>query len=276
MLIVLLMLLFLIAAVAIFGTATRSARIHHARAIQSWTNFLPALALTYYAIGLLLTIFKNQYDLQKLGLVILPFKPLESCVLLTVALVYLTRHANLMALISVLYVASHSVTNGYRLDQPGPLLFLIALMVLFFLGDKAPWSATSHSGSHFGTICRKAGVGLLCFASLLAIILALFKIVEMKDWLDLVLKIRLSRFLVASLLFGMLAGWISVGIKSLRPFMMPLLAIPTIMVMAAMTGMHSSLSALLFVTMLAVSWSTSERRSLIARPFDAPISRRLF
>ena len=273
-LLVLLLAMLLILLIAVFGTTTPPARAHHARAMNNWGKWLPVIAIFGYFVAILINLANTPLDSAFLKVPRLPFKSLELYFLLFLGTLFFTRAANVSAIGTLSFTILHSMLHGYSLYERSFFTFVAAQLIIVFLADKAPWFGPS--GAHdAGARLRKIGLGLITISAIAVTICGLAKINDFRTWLQTVAGMHSSRIVMTAMLTCMLLGWSSVWIRMLRPFMMPLLILPTLVLLNYLTGCSSSISAVILVITLILSLATSDRRSSGA-VIDGQFSRKLF
>lgn len=271
--VVVLIALFGILAVAIFGTLTRQARLLHAYALQTCSTWLPALALALYVSLALSSLFKNAFVGLGMQCLTLDLSPLEGSILLFAALLFATKFINLTAIGTTCLYLIFIFHNGHALLKIPELIFLTAQLVLVFMGDKAVWQQP-FAGS-FGVVTRRIGVTSVLIAAILTVIFSFFYLEDVRHLLDARLALRISRSLVATILTALLIGWLGVGIRSLRPFLMPFLALPTVILMQALGLLGNFGGTVTFLVILSISWATSERRQRLGTGVDGNFSHKI-
>ena len=273
-LLVLLIAMLLILLIAVFGTTTLPARAHHTRAVNNWGRWLPVVAVMGYFTAILFNLANLPMESVLLKYGRLPFKSAELYFLFFLGTLFVTRLANLSALGTLSYTVLHSMLHGYGLYERSVFIFMTAQIVIIFLADKAPWAGpnTPHIASRR---LRQIGLGILTISAIIVTICGLAKINDFRVWLQTSAGLHTSRILMTAMLTFVLIGWSSVWIRMLRPFMMPLLILPTLLLLNYLTGCSSSVSAIILVVTLILSLATSDRRSS-GSVIDGQFSRKLF
>jgi hypothetical protein len=273
-LLVLLLAMLLILLIAVFGTTTPPARAHHARAVNNWGRWLPVVAILGYFAAILLNLANLPLDVTLLKSVRLPFKSVELYFLFFLGALFVSRVANISALGALSFTILHSMLHGYSLYERSVFIFVTSQLIIIFLADKAPWAGPKPSPVACQML-RQIGLGVLTISAIAVTICGLAKINDFRTWLQSVAGMHTSRILITAMLTCMLIGWGAVWIRMLRPFMMPLLILPTLMLFTYLTGCSSSISAVILLVTLILSLTTSDRRSYGA-VIDGQFSRKLF
>ena len=273
-LLILLLAMLLILLIAVFGTTTPSARAHHARAVNNWGKWLPVIAILGYFAAIAINLANIPLESTILKSVRLPFKSVELYFLFFLGSLFLTRVANISALGAVSFTILHSMLHGYSLYEMAVFVFVTSQLIIIFLADKAPWAG--HKTPHVASRkLRQIGLGILTISAIAVTICGLAKINDFRTWLHSFAGMHTSRILIMATLTCMLIGWSAVWIRMLRPFMMPLLILPTLLLFTYLTGCSSSISAVILVVTLILSLATSDRRSS-GSVIDGQFSRKLF
>ena len=273
-LLVLLLAMLLILLIAVFGTTTPPARAHHARAVNNWGTWLPVLALVTYFAVILINLANLPLDSLLLKLLRLPFKSAELYFLFFLGILFITRAANITAMGTLSFTILHSIVHGYSLYERSVFIFITSQLIITFLADKAPWSNSKMplvAASRF----RQIGLAILTISAIAVTISGIAKINDFRLWLQTFAGMHTSRILMTVILTSILVGWSAVWIRMLRPFIMPLLILPTLVILNYLTSCSSSFSAVILVLTLILSLATSERRSS-APLIDDQFSRKLF
>jgi hypothetical protein len=265
--------LFAILALAIFGTLKRQARVLHAEALQSCARWLPALALCIFVVLLLANLFKPTMANLGLSSIGVDLKPAEAGVLLLTSMVFATRYINLGALATTLLYLIFSWNTAVGLGKATDVIFLLSQLILLFMGDKASWQQSSANG--FGLAARRIGIIGVSIGAIIGVTFALFYVEDVKHLIASKLQMRISKSLIALILTAVILGWFGVGIRSLRPFLMPLLALPTVVAIQAICPLGPTMGVLLFALILSISWATSERRLRPSLRIDGHFSRKI-
>ncbi|MBM4251004.1 MAG: hypothetical protein FJ146_03460 [Deltaproteobacteria bacterium] len=265
--------LFAILSIATIGTLKRQARIIHAIALQGCARWLPAVALAAYVGLLLACLFKGTASHVGFQSLVVELRPAEACILLLSALIFATKFVNFGAFATTLLYLFFLSSHAAGLSRAADVCFLLSQLVLLFMGDKASWQQSGANG--YGVVARRIGITTLWLGSVIGISLALFSIEDVRSFLVVKLQLRLSKSLIIVILLSVLVGWSAAGIRSLRPFLIPLLALPTILAIEAVVPMGSTLSVVIFLVALSVSWATSERRYRPNPRIDGYFSRKI-
>lgn len=240
--------------------------------VATWSRWLPVFATGLY-LALIVVNLASGGDLADhslgLGRVLNLF---ELIFLLMIGPLFLTRWGNAIAAGVLVYfaqrlllqandpVAAQNVTASH--------LVLAATTVVAVLGDKMPWLA----GDSNQTIAHKLREILLIFLSVAALgvlTTGIIKYAAFTRWISAGFGITMPPTLMLLALIALFAAWLSVALGFTRHFMMPVITLPTALVLASITGWPSLLMVVPFIASLALSLATAERRTASRRRHTA-------
>ena len=239
--------------------------------ISAWGSWLPVLATGFY-LALLVVNVASSGDLAdhtlNLGRVL---SLTEMIVLLMLGPLFLTRWGNIVSTAVLVYIAQR-----LSLQSDDPLaatnfaashLVLGALTVVGVLGDKMPWlkgdrvQATSHR-------LREILLIFVAVGALAVTATGMIKYGGFTRWFNILFGVAVPSAAMLGLLTAVFMAWLSVALGFTRHFMMPLISLPSVLVLAYLTAWPSLLIVVPFVASLALSLAIADRRAAI-RPRQA-------
>lgn len=247
-------------------TLVLGARYHQLRrnyyfGIAMWARWLPVAATGIYLAALavnLAPISELENHTLSLGGV---FSTLEIVVLFLVGPLFLTRLGNILAAAAVAYSVERLLADSGT-GAPNIGLFLVsgAATVVAVLGDKMPWRAAEGPQFLLHRI-REIALVALAVSSLGVVAAGLLKVHGFEHWLDARFGTSASDPILLGIMLALFIGWLTVALGMTRHFTIPLLGLPTLLVLAYVTAWPSSLLVIPFALCLSLSLATAERRS---------------
>ncbi len=236
--------------------------------VAAWGNWLPVLATGLY-LALLVVNLASAGDLAdhalSLGRVLNLF---EMIFLLMVGPLFLTRWGNLVAAGVLVYFAERLMMQASdpvaATNFAASHLVLAATTVVAVLGDKMPWLAgdriqgTAHK-------LREILLIFLCVGALGVTATGMIKYVGFARWFNGAFGAALPPLMMLGVLTAIFIAWLSVALGFTRHFMMPLVTLPSVLVLAYITAWPSLLMIVPFIASLALSLASADRRATQGR-----------
>ncbi len=251
----------LIVLVAILGARYEYLKRSYYFGVNIWSTWLPVLATAIYMSLLAVNLLSEQgqlpaaLDLGKF------FTTLELTVLFVVGPLFMTKIGFLIAFATLSFTIERFVSSGITASSSGCLyLFTSAVTFVALLGDKMPWLSKRFSNGTAQKIRDILVVGM-GIASLGLMTAAFTKIPSFQKWVMQVMSIDIPKVVILFLLIGIFIGWLSVVLGFTRNVTLPLMSLPTLFVLAFVTGWPSYLLIIPFSVCLALALSTADRRN---------------
>jgi hypothetical protein len=256
-------LLALLSIIALALVARRSddlRRMYYA-GIAAWARWLPVVATGIF-LAVLVTNLMTDEAAGAPSLSLAPFfSTAELVVLFLVGPLFLTRLGNVLATAAVLYFIERLVV-GYSGQTPTLAVYLVmaAATIVAVLGDKVPWLA-GESTTPLAHRFREVLLIAFTIACLAVVFTGIVKIHAFNRWIAATFGMAMPAAVTLGLLVAIFCGWLSVALGFTRNFTIPLLCLPSLFVLAYITGWPSYLLVVPFVLCLALGLSTAERRN---------------
>lgn len=245
----------------ILGARYNQLRRNYYAGIAMWARWLPVAATGIYLATLSVNLAPmaelDQHALALNGV----FSTMEIVALFLVGPLFLTRLGNVLAAAAVAYSVERLLADSGA-GTPNVGLFLVsgAATVVAVLGDKMPWRAAEGPQILLHRI-REIALVALAVSSLGVVAAGLLKVHGFEKWLDAHFASSLADPILLGILLALFIGWLTVALGMTRHFTIPLLGLPTLLVLAYVTAWPSSLLVIPFAMYLSLSLATGERRS---------------
>ena len=250
-----LMLAFFI--LALSGTTTRPGSLEFRQASKFAAKWLPVAATIGYLLYTVMSLlFRSMNPLPPASLANL-FSKNELIVMTCAGCLFLGRFGSILSFITIVFTLDRLMFHNYYLGIQPFTMFVAAQITVLILADKAPW-LTKKRPINFVTTIRQSLFGGLIGSSILIAITGIMRAQELKVWLAEIFSLHISRIGLVTILVVIIIGWLAVAYRSMRPFSMPLLALPTTLVLAFLTGWSTLMLTIPFVMALALSLSSSD------------------
>jgi len=251
----------LIILVAILGARFEYLRRSYYFGVNIWSTWLPVIATAIY-MSLLAVNLVNEpsqvppaMDLNKF------FSSLELTVLFVVGPLFMTKIGFLIALATLSFTIERFVSSGVAASASGCLyLFTSSVTFVALLGDKMPW-LSKHVSNGTTQKMRDILVIGISIASLGLMTATFTKIPTFQKWIIQILNLDIPNVAILFLLVGIFIGWLSIVLGFTRNVTLPLMSLPTLFVLAFVTGWPSYLLIIPFSVCLALAVSTADRRN---------------
>jgi hypothetical protein len=249
-----------IIALALLARRSDELRRIYYTGIAAWARWLPVVATGLFLAVLVTNLMLDEAaGAPALNLAAF-FSTTELVVFFLVGPLYLTRLGNVLATATVLYCIERLVVGD---SGQAPTLAVYMVMasatVVAVLGDKAPWlqgERTTPLAHRFREVLLIA----FTVACLAVVFTGIVKIYAFNRWIAATFGMTLPAAVTLGLLVAIFCGWLSVALGFTRHFTIPLLCLPSLFVLAYITGWPSHLLVVPFALCLALGLSTAERR----------------
>jgi hypothetical protein len=190
------------------------------------------------------------------------FSTVEIIALFLIGPMFLTRIGNLVATAVVAYCVQRALLGTISVGSSAALgLHLVAASatVVAALGDRMPWYSSENAPSLAGKL-REILLATVTIGALAALFTGIVKVHGFSRWLTGTFGMGIPVFVVLLLLVGMFVGWLAVALGFARHFAIALLSLPTVYVMAYVTGWQAHLLVVPFALSMSLSLASGERR----------------
>lgn len=250
----------LIVLVAILGARYEYLKRSYYFGVNIWSTWLPVLATAIYVGLIAINLLSERGQLPAALDLGRFFTSVELTVLFVVGPLFMTKIGFLIAFATLSFTIERFVSFGFTASSSGCLyLFTSAVTFVAILGDKMPWLSKRFSNGTPQKIRDILVVGM-GIASLGLMTAAFTKIPSFQKWIVQILGIDIPNVLILFVLIGIFIGWLSVVLGFTRNITLPLLSLPTLFVLAFVTGWPSYLLIIPFSVCLALALSTADRR----------------
>jgi hypothetical protein len=227
--------------------------------VAIWSQWLPVIATAAYMSLMAANITtRSEFGTHALDLSRY-FSIYELILFFLLGPAFLTRRGNVIAALTVAGATAKLLVTGVTIE-PSMSLYLFAgsATLVAILGDKMPWHDRSHGVVAaqireillIGLTMAALGVTVICFS----------QIRGFSHWLADSFALNLSREITIIFLAILIFGWLSIALGITRHLTLPMLALPTMFVLAYMTNWPPHLLAVPFAACLALSLSVADRR----------------
>ena len=229
-----------------------------------WSRWLPVLATALFLAVVTVNLAQggtaSDRTLSLGGFFSVP----EIIILFLVGPLFLTRLGNVVAAGLLVYCLERLVLT--QQSGTSPALYIVAggAAVVAVLGDRMPWLAAGGRGRLAQNLREGLLLGLT-LGALAVVFLGLVKVHGLVRWLGATAGVALPLTLVLPGLVALFLGWLMIGIGYTRHLALPLLSLPTLFVLAFVSGWPSHLLVVPFALAFALSLAPVERRLLLGR-----------
>jgi hypothetical protein len=231
--------------------------------VNAWGHWLPVFATGLYLAVLVVNLAaagELADHTLALGHVL---KLFELIFLLMIGPLFLTRWGNAIAALALVYFAQRVLMQA---DDPlaatnfaAAHLILASTTVVAVLGDKMPWLSGDRVQGTANKL-REILLIFLCVGALGVTATGMIKFAGFTRWFNGEFGLGTPAFMMLGILTAMFAAWLSVVLGFTRHFMMPVITLPSTLVLAYITGWPPLLMIVPFIASLALSLATADRR----------------
>lgn len=255
----------LVALLSVLSKRFASLKRSYFLGVTTWGNWLPVLATGLY-LALLVVNLLAAGELANRSLSLGPLLNLfEMTFLLMVGPLFLSRWGNLLATGVLVYFAARLFE---QVDAQGaaaaPHLILAATTIVAVLGDKMPWHPSERSGSGADRV-RDFLLMVLSSGALSVLAMGLIRYVGFTRWFNVSFGAALPPMMMLGVLAALLIAWLTIALGITRHFMLPLVTLPTALVLAYVSHWSTLLIIVPFIASLAISLTTADQRAELRR-----------
>lgn len=230
--------------------------------IHAWGQWLPVVATGLY-LALLVVNLAALGELADHSLSLSPTLSLfEMIFMLMVGPLFLTRWGNVVAAGVLVYFGQKVLlgsADSFARGASAAHLMLAAVTAVAVLGDKMPWL----TADTLQTTAQKLREILLLFVAIGALGIVATGVIKygaFNRWFNVSFGAALPAPAMLGLLTAVFIGWLSIALGLTRHFMMPLVTLPTLLVLAYLTSWPAQLMVVPFTACLALALATADRR----------------
>jgi len=239
--------------------------------IATWSGWLPALATIGISALVAINLIPGVISENSLFHLTDSLHTTELLMLVAIAPLFLTRSASLLATMTIVYLVARILTaSAPGTSSLGIILLCAATTLVAALGDRMPWIAQTGTNSLASRV-RGLCTTILSIGAVVAIFAALVKLPAFAKWATATFDVAITKETSAVVLLSMLGVWLTILFGITRHFSLPIVALPTLFVLAFSTGWPGYLLVIPFTAALALALTTADRRLIGVRLPDGRI-----
>jgi hypothetical protein len=186
------------------------------------------------------------------------FSSPELVVMLLAGPMFLTRAGNLIAIATMIYGATTMLIEpAIQPPSAGLLILFTSLTITAILADRMPW----HPRMNFGSLAqqiRNFFFVAICSVSLAFTIIAIIRVKPFGIWIDHLFFYQIPARTLFFALTALLLGWFGVLLGYTRHALLPVLCLPTYLVVTYLTNLPNHVLIVPFAATVALSLASAD------------------
>lgn len=226
--------------------------------IAVWSRWIPILAVMTYDCLLVAQVFSGGSNASETSLARL-FSSAELLFLLLLTPMLFTRLGNITGIFATFYIAQKFLQVSPSEIPASGIILLGSSTIISVLADRLPW-INLRGPSYTAITLRELMIVSLSVITIVAAIMCMAKVEYFCRWLSIGFGVSIQKPAMILLLLGVCIGWISVAVGVTRVMSLPILSIPSLLLILFVTNWPSYILVLPFALSLSLTLAIADRR----------------